>query len=302
MTLVLSLFGRDSVWTLADRRLTNRRGVVLEDARKIMFLETSDGRATLAYAGLGATALGTEPADWMAAALRGRDQTLEESLGTLATALRREFPPHLQQLDIRGTPQHTVMAAGFLRGGSALYSIDLALDPAGKERFFRYTRHGNPPRLRPSRIAYAGSGGSVIHGNKRLRRELMRLVLAYEYGRVSRGTVADAFARVNHMVHRSLADGSVGPNCIVAWRPRSADARDGGGHYVYTGIDRDRDTPQLPTIARGMDVGAIANAILPHTVRVFEELLDGKSPVEPDRTKIDDALRQLPQGHDERLK
>ena len=65
MTLVLSVVGPESVWTVADRRLTDRGRVVREDARKIMFLETTDGVAILAYAGLGATARGTEPADWM---------------------------------------------------------------------------------------------------------------------------------------------------------------------------------------------------------------------------------------------
>jgi hypothetical protein len=49
-----------------------------------MFLETTDDVAILGYAGLGATALGTKPADWMSAVLRGRNLPLEKSLEVLA--------------------------------------------------------------------------------------------------------------------------------------------------------------------------------------------------------------------------
>jgi hypothetical protein len=63
-----------------------------------MFLETRDGVAILAYAGLGATATGVEPADWMSAVLRGRNWLLEPALAAVADALKREFPRHLVQL------------------------------------------------------------------------------------------------------------------------------------------------------------------------------------------------------------
>jgi hypothetical protein len=57
-----------------------------------MFLETTDGVAILGYAGLGATAGGTEPADWMAAVLRCRNFPLEQSLGILADAMKAQMP------------------------------------------------------------------------------------------------------------------------------------------------------------------------------------------------------------------
>jgi hypothetical protein len=73
MTLVLSVTGPESIWTVADRRLTYHDREPRQDARKIMFLETTNGLAILAYAGLGETGQGTEPADWMSAVLRGRN-------------------------------------------------------------------------------------------------------------------------------------------------------------------------------------------------------------------------------------
>lgn len=51
-----------------------------DDARKVMIPETTDAVAILGYAGLGATALGTEPADWMSNVLRGQNLPLEQSL------------------------------------------------------------------------------------------------------------------------------------------------------------------------------------------------------------------------------
>lgn len=63
MTLIVTVNGRESIWMLADRRLSYRWRPPKEDGRKMLFLETTDGVAILGYAGLGATARGTEPAD-----------------------------------------------------------------------------------------------------------------------------------------------------------------------------------------------------------------------------------------------
>ena len=95
MTLVVSVRGRESIWVLADRRLSYKGRAPKEDARKLTHLDARDGSAILAYAGLGATRLGTEPADWMSAVLRGRNLPLEQSLGVLAEAIKRRLPQHL---------------------------------------------------------------------------------------------------------------------------------------------------------------------------------------------------------------
>lgn len=77
-----------------------------------MFLETKDGVAILGYSGLGETALGTEPADWMSAVLRGRPLSLEHSLGALADAIKKQIPPHLVGLPKRAPLAHSVIAPG----------------------------------------------------------------------------------------------------------------------------------------------------------------------------------------------
>ena len=59
MTLVFTINGPEAIWVLTDRRLSSMK----EEARKVMFLETTDGVAILGYCGLGATLHGTEPAN-----------------------------------------------------------------------------------------------------------------------------------------------------------------------------------------------------------------------------------------------
>lgn len=97
MTLVLSVHGRDSLWVLVDRRLSYADGrLPIDDAMKVMHLETDDGTGLLAYAGLGATPRGTQPSEWMSAVLRGRGGlTFEGALGALSDAANRELPKHL---------------------------------------------------------------------------------------------------------------------------------------------------------------------------------------------------------------
>jgi len=93
MTLIVTVNSPETIWLMADRRLTANRRLIKDDARKAMFLETTDGVAILGYTGLGATTRGTEPADWMSNVLRGRNWPLELSLGALADAAQRELPP-----------------------------------------------------------------------------------------------------------------------------------------------------------------------------------------------------------------
>src|SRR4029077_15198105 len=53
---------------------------------------------------------------------------------------------------------------------------------------------------------------------KEWRRELLRILKAYDREQLSAHVVADHFAALNHEVYRNLVCGTVGPRCIVAWR------------------------------------------------------------------------------------
>jgi hypothetical protein len=141
-----------------------------------MCLDTTDGVAILGYAGLGATALGTEPAEWMSAVLRGRNHPLEHSLGVIADAMKRQLPRHLVQLP---QPVHNVLATAFLGDEVRLYSIDLAFSPDRSSYRFRYTRHLTVAGTsRTYRVAAVGSGAEhLLKDKKRWIRGLIVLSL-----------------------------------------------------------------------------------------------------------------------------
>jgi len=125
MTLIATVNGRESIWMLADRRLSYQGRPPKEDGRKMMFLETTDGVAILGYAGLGATAKGTEPADWMSAVLRGRKLPLEQALGELAGAMQRQYPSHLIRFPKNVPASHNILIPAFVDAEVRLYTIDL---------------------------------------------------------------------------------------------------------------------------------------------------------------------------------
>lgn len=141
MTLVLTINGPDTIWMLTDRRISFAGRPPKDDGRKMMTLETKDGVAVLGYAGLGTTAGGTEPADWMSAVLRGRNLPLEQCLGELSSALQRQFPKHLAALPVQFGAAHSILVPAFLNDEPRLYSIDLAFAPDRQSYSFRYTRH-----------------------------------------------------------------------------------------------------------------------------------------------------------------
>lgn len=265
MTLVLAVRRRDSVWVLADRRLTYGAGRVLsDDATKVMDLQTSPdmGTGLLAYAGIGKTARGTEPSDWMSNTLRGIEGlTVEESLSVLVDAANREMPRRLRSVS-GGGATHSIVAMGFAAGGPFAYGINTRVDATGDAsfQFIRFAR-SLEPGAPPARMLAAGTGGVYFDRQPRDRwkRPLFRLLKANDSGAVSSEAVADYMASINQEVHLGMVaegDNTVGPRCIVAWRARHGSGKS-GGHQNYVGAIREPELPALPSIANGLDLRAL---------------------------------------------
>lgn len=307
MTLIVTVNGRESIWMLADRRLSYRGRPPKEDGRKMMLLETTDGVAILGYAGLGATARGTEPADWMGAVLRGRKLPLEQALGELAGAMQRQFPKHLIQLPSNVPAGHNILISAFVDGEVRMYTIDLGFAPDRKTYSFRYTRHvvnPSPDRLqRTPRIGLAGSGAISLARDKRWIRNLLQLVRACDTRRVPPIVVADQLAVINELAHRSTVDGTVGSRCIVVWRHnKSGIYKGGGGHQFYEGTKRTGDSGALPTIANGLDVQALVQAMMPQMLEQMSALRTGRPGGDIDVAKMNAELAKLIEHPDENLK
>jgi len=305
VTLVLTVTAPDSIWLVADRRLSSRGSTVKDDGRKLTFLETTDGVAILGYAGLGATAKGVEPADWMSAVLRGRNLPLEQCLSLLAKAIQTQIPRHLKRMTEFRQPAHHVICPAFLGESVRLYSIDLVLSEDRKRHWFRYTRHvaqSSPesPSLTP-RVGIAGSGAVYLSQHREWIRPLLRVVRAHDRGQVSSRAVGDHLARLNHEVHLAMKDQSVGPRCTVAWRLRKGGRHQGGGgHQFYTGTERDSSSPSLPTIVTGIDLSALVEVMMPHFQGQLRETGAGRQG-ELDKDKINAELARLPEKPDEDL-
>jgi len=306
VTLVLTISGRESIWLLADRRLSLEGRAPKDDARKVMFLDTTDGVAILGYAGLGATALGTEPADWMAAVLRGRNLPLEQSLGVLAEAMKKQFPRHMVQMQAHGGPAHTVIISAYLENQPRLYTIDLAFASDRKTYQFRYTRHmiGNSlATARTKRMGIVGTGATYLVRDKKWIRSLLHLVRASDRRQLSPRAVADHLASLNYKVSLGIADKSVGPSCIVAWRNRGEGVhKDGGAHQFYNGTNPESSSPSLPWVTIGMDLDGIVGVMMPHFAKNAEVMQAGESTEDLDEDELNEDLAQLPNTPDEDLR
>lgn len=306
MTLVLSLRGRDTLWLVVDRRLSyGSHRPAVDTAVKVMHLETTDGVGLLGYAGLGATARGTQPSEWMSAVLRGRGGlTFEQALGVLSEVANKELPGHLA-----GLPggAHFIIVPAFIRGiGFRLYSIDYVIDGKTGKHWYRYTSHQPTVQrgLPRGQITLAGTGGIYLDSKGQYwRRPLRRLVKAHDQEKVSDHLIADQLARLNYEAHQEVRDGTVGPRCIVVWRrrPDARSGRSGGGHQFYTGTDRDDESNPVPTIVNGGDVAGLVNELW----SMMQAQLGSRGPgatFDFDQDEMNRRLAELPDAPDEKLR
>lgn len=310
---MLSLQGRDTIWLVADRRLSfGQRRPPRDDAVKILILETTDGRAILGYAGLGATQRGMEPSAWMSAVLRGRSGlTLEQSLSVLFDAASRELPAHLVGMP-EGQQQHLVVGHAFIRDvGRRYYQIGHLLENgafgAGAHHVVMSDAANRPPRL-----GLAGTGGLWLAAQTDWQRSLLSLANGNDKGKVSDEAVADRLAELNARAsrQRSLRN-TVGSRSIVVWRRRPGldKTRSGGGQLFYDGVERAEQSSPIPLISNGADLNALFAAIMPVIITRGERRRTARERGDklPDDSEelseqLNAATKGLPEGPDPKLR
>jgi hypothetical protein len=306
VTLVLSVHSRDCLWVVVDRRLSyGGRRPPIDDAVKVMTLDTTDGVGVLAYAGLGATPHRTQPSEWMSAVLRGRGGlTFERALGVLSDVANKELPRILASMP---GGAHFIIIPAFLRGvGPRVYTIDNVVDGKTGRHWYRYTRHEGAAE-QPPRIAASGTGGMYLaqKGDTGWQRALISLVNANDRGKVSDRLIADQLAGLDYEAHRGVRDGTVGPRCIVVWRRRQDPRRpaSGGGHQFYTGVERERGSVGIPAIGNGLDIRSIVGVMAKHFLSQSTPFLLGESDTfDPDTAVLNRQLAELPSHPDDKLR
>lgn len=311
MTFVLSVQTAGSIWLVADRRLSGAGIAPIDDAVKIANLETTDGVAILGYAGLGATAIGSQPSHWVSNVLRGRNLQLEPSLCLIADAMRREFATHLSTLKDVELRRHSFLVPAFNDGRHKLYAIQLRYTDGAYHAHLTRGIMDGPQLAMQITIPFAatGSGVSALRALRNWQRPILHLLKAYHKGRISAAAVADRLAEVAFKVHQSTLDGTVGPRSIVIWRNAQSGIHKGGGaQRCYDGTSHDYPCPGLPTIGRGMDIGAIASMLMREMAPHFEKWAmaveaDPEAEMqEVDAENIKAGLAGLPSGPDEKLR
>jgi hypothetical protein len=310
MTLVVSITTRESIWMMADRRLSWNDRPPKDDATKLMFLETTDGCAILGYAGLGATGSGTEPSAWMSKVLRGRNLPLEVSLAVLADAALTALPQHLAEL--HGSPVHHILAPAFLNDEARIYSIDLELtrdrEQVNAFQCARHVRKVPAGRLIHRHCMTAGSGAEYLEPKRNATwvRDTLETIRRMDRKQVPPEAVAAKFAAINADVSKRDSEGkrysTVGESCIVAWRFRKNGIHGGGGgHQAFNRTAEAASTGLVPTIARGGDIAALAN-VFSQQCRVAIARQGNVVLSDDDLKIVDDAVAKLPNAPDERLR
>lgn len=297
MTLIMSISTPKTIWILADRRLSYPGGAKIDNARKITEIQTQHDVALIGYSGLGKTVNGTEPSDWVSNVLRGTGFPIEHSLQLVADAMQREFPRHLTNMGTSTPSDQHFLVPAFVDKEPRIYTIVGRVNQDNKTLNYQFVRHKTAHGATP-RFAFTGSGAHTLAKfNGWKSANLRKLVKAYNVGRVTEATVADAMAEVNNYAHVNTADGSVGPSCIVLWRH----SQGGGAHQFYENCKRIPDDTMLAGVANGIDVPALLKTILPeflersnifHQTGIFPPL---------DEEKLRSLTSKLPDTPDEFL-
>jgi hypothetical protein len=233
--------------------------------------------------------------------------TFEQALRFLSNVATKELPKHLARIP---GGAHSIVIPAFIRGvGPRVYTIDNVFNVKTKEHFYRYTsrQRTHLPASPPPRLTMGGTGGLYLHEKPAWKRELLSLVNANDREKVSDYAIADHLARLNYEAHQKVADGTVGPRCIVAWRRRpdraSGRQRGGGAHQFYTGTDRDKNMPAIPSIVNGFDAQALAE----HLMSAMQGW-NPKAGADPgtifgvDRDEMNRRLAEIPSEPDEELR
>ncbi len=310
VTLVISIQTNRSLWLMADRRLTVANKVLRDDATKICCLDTLDGKAIIGYAGLGATARGMEPSEWVSNSLRGLRVTIEQALEVLANAAGKALPAHL--VGVSEQFQHVMLVPAFTKSAH-LYSIEY--QQKGKEISTGFRRLVKTSRGTsfPPRASAVGSGSELLSRNPNWHHKVCGLVRAFNNKKISGNVVAEELNAMCQSVHLELTgqgDNSVGNRSIIVWR----DLQTGGGNHIsYTGNIQDQHSAPIPTIVNGMDISTLANQMLPHFLKIALQMeahrkeghgeMDQQHPaMEAFTQKADEIAKGLPFEPDERLR
>jgi hypothetical protein len=266
---------------------------------KITCIETQDGVALLAYAGIGRVN-DTRVSWWVYRTLRGLNIPLERSLERVYAAAQRRLAPY-----IRHAGAHFFIASAIREGKHYLYVIDLR-----RRQPPQVIRH--EPRTRTQvRIGISGSGALYAQRYEQSRMtSIARLVRQYERGNVSAEFIASQLASLNVAISaraRMDGDNTVSPQSIVIHRhPKSK--KSGGQEWSFDAEGKpanDQDA-SVPIVANGFPAAELLGGLRRHMTQRMRAMppdasLEQRLNVLPDDATLRALAASIPDTPDERL-
>lgn len=262
MTLVVGCSSATGVCLMADRRITFGDGRTVDDAVKVFNYDATDGSAIFGYAGLGQTAGGTEPSEWMLRCLRNLAMPVETAVYMIYEAMAKRLAPHLKGIAWSNSEaEHCVLVLAIVNRKPRQYflsvkrRVDGTVEPT--YRRLHYDKLRTPPVL----MFAGGSGAHMVS-----RREALKVARAHADGRVSDLALARYFASVIARVHLEVA--SVGRRSVGLTRP----AVGGGMPFAFDGTENDVAGANIPQLSRGLNMSALAESMLARWREVHAQL------------------------------
>lgn len=287
MTFVITVVSHQGLWQSSDHRLSQGGRAVSDASMKHVRLDAEDGKAIIAYAGLGAVNE-TAISEWVRKLLRGSRRPIERHLGVLKDASDRILAP----ICLNTKTFHTFSVAAFQDGLPVCYFItNRSRDDDGdfidKDFIFiKFALEGERRYI----LNFEGTGALVLTDEDAMN-GLITGTIRRRAKKVSLGEdVMALLARINKDVSQDKRSGdAVSPHCVVTFLERP----DVNFRSKFFGWEPKSNHPIFQDLVSGLDVTAIVEVLAP---RIFERL---KNKLRGARTNSDfdidadnEALRQ----------
>lgn len=293
MTLVITIVSHHGIWQSTDHRLT-RGGRTSDDAAmKQVRIEATDGKAILAYAGLGQVR-DTHISEWVRKLLRGAKRTIEHHLAVLTEAADRKLVPHSQRI---GVP-HTFSVGAFKDGHPMLYFVSNRVRKEGRETIgIKFAYKGFKLNDKPYALIVNVEGlGAAAMPENQIKDMIVKIVRRRADKPSCGQDVTAALAYLNKKASKDIrSEDTVSERCLVTYLGSPAD----GFESRYCGWDDDQEKPIFQDISGTHDITGIINAIAPTIMEHLARKMKRRRKGEPVEDELDvDVLNKILREHD----
>jgi len=290
MSLVITVVSNHGLWQSTDHRLSSREGDVISDqSLKTTYLEAEDGKAMIAYAGVGRVHE-MHISEWVGNVVKGKRRRLADHISVLIKAAERKLMPHSKS----NLVPHTFSIAAYENSQPTLYVITNRIIENGKyaigKNFDLLERR--VPRNELYRVIINAEGVGALALSESETREIITKTISRRAAKPTLGeNVGAVLARLNaNASNDQRSEGLVSQHCIVTYL---ASPKDGYDRW-FCGWDSEFKKPMLRHICGGFDVNNIVEAIAPIAFDHMTREREAKKKGEPFDEEIDiDALNEL---------